>query len=265
MSLGTNIQQLRKTALLSQEQLADSLNVSRQAVSKWETDQTLPEIDKLLAMSQLFNVSTDSMLNNDVESVGFQGSEKEKNGIVKISNITVSAIKRFPYRDNKVLFYLFSIICIIAIGVCIFVNLALNNLISWAMYPIVSVSFVWIVSIPVFFHKYIFSLCTATVLVFPLLYFIDSITPVRSWFIPLGVPSAIIGLTIVWLSYLLFRFVKIDLYYRLAISPCTTGIIATLLINGYVDKFTNTTSSYLNTVINVFSYSLTTISFCLIG
>lgn len=62
MSLGTNIQQLRKAAGLSQEQLADLIGVSRQAVSKWETDQSTPDVDKLLLLCDTFHVSTDELL-----------------------------------------------------------------------------------------------------------------------------------------------------------------------------------------------------------
>lgn len=64
MNLGEKIQQLRKSAGLSQEQLAEALGVSRQAISKWETDQSVPELDKLLAISRVFSVSTDELLGN---------------------------------------------------------------------------------------------------------------------------------------------------------------------------------------------------------
>ncbi|MGE5496020.1 MAG: helix-turn-helix domain-containing protein [Burkholderiales bacterium] len=64
MTLGERIQQLRKSVGLSQEQLADLTGVSRQAISKWETDQSAPEIDKLLALSRAFSVSTDELLGN---------------------------------------------------------------------------------------------------------------------------------------------------------------------------------------------------------
>lgn len=65
MTLGERIQQLRKSVGLSQEQLADAAGVSRQAISKWETDQSTPEIEKLLALSKVFSVSTDELLGND--------------------------------------------------------------------------------------------------------------------------------------------------------------------------------------------------------
>ena len=62
MSVGTRIQQLRSSSGLSQEKLAEMLNVSRQSVSKWEMEQSLPEVDKIILMSRLFHVRTDELL-----------------------------------------------------------------------------------------------------------------------------------------------------------------------------------------------------------
>lgn len=62
MTVGERIQQLRKAAGLSQEQLAEQLDVSRQSVSKWELNDAAPEISKIIALSELFGVSTDELL-----------------------------------------------------------------------------------------------------------------------------------------------------------------------------------------------------------
>ena len=59
MSISVKIQQLRKSNGLSQEQLAEKLEVSRQAVSKWESGTSSPDIEKLAFISELFEVSTD--------------------------------------------------------------------------------------------------------------------------------------------------------------------------------------------------------------
>lgn len=64
MSLGQRLQSLRKTKGMSQDQLAGMLNVSRQAVSKWEMDTSMPDADNLVQLSDLFEVSTDYLLKN---------------------------------------------------------------------------------------------------------------------------------------------------------------------------------------------------------
>lgn len=62
MKLSDRIQELRKTKGMSQEELADRVGVTRQAVSKWESGQSVPELDKIVALSEIFDVSTDYLL-----------------------------------------------------------------------------------------------------------------------------------------------------------------------------------------------------------
>jgi transcriptional regulator with XRE-family HTH domain len=62
MPLGEKLLDLRKKAGLSQEDVAEKLGVSRQTVSKWETDQTVPELIKAKLLSQLYNVSYDYLI-----------------------------------------------------------------------------------------------------------------------------------------------------------------------------------------------------------
>ncbi|MGN0387131.1 MAG: helix-turn-helix domain-containing protein [Lachnospiraceae bacterium] len=62
MNVADRIQNLRKTKGISQEQLADAIGVSRQAVSKWESEQTMPDLDKVILMSEYFGVTTDYLL-----------------------------------------------------------------------------------------------------------------------------------------------------------------------------------------------------------
>ena len=62
MTLGQNIARLRTQKNLSQGDLADALEVSRQSVSKWETDASIPELDKLLRLAELFGVTLDELV-----------------------------------------------------------------------------------------------------------------------------------------------------------------------------------------------------------
>lgn len=62
MNISDRIQSLRKIKGVSQEELADKIGVSRQAVSKWESEQATPDIDKIIIMSDYFGVTTDYLL-----------------------------------------------------------------------------------------------------------------------------------------------------------------------------------------------------------
>lgn len=68
MTLGEKIQQLRKEKGMSQEQLAAQITVSRQAISKWELGESIPDIENIMQLSKLFHVSTDYLLNSEYES-----------------------------------------------------------------------------------------------------------------------------------------------------------------------------------------------------
>lgn len=84
MTFGEKLQYLRRTKGLSQEQLAAQVNVSRQAVSKWELDAAMPDTDNILQISKLFKVTTDYLLDN---ALGLETSIEVKNiGIDEIKN-----------------------------------------------------------------------------------------------------------------------------------------------------------------------------------
>lgn len=67
MTFGEKLQKLRQKAGMSQDALAERLNVSRQAVSRWERDETMPETDKVVALADLFGVTTDYLLRQGTE------------------------------------------------------------------------------------------------------------------------------------------------------------------------------------------------------
>lgn len=62
MTIADRIQNLRKSKGMSQEELADRIGVSRQAVSKWESEQATPDLEKVVIMSDIFEVTTDYLL-----------------------------------------------------------------------------------------------------------------------------------------------------------------------------------------------------------
>lgn len=74
MSLGENINRLRTERNMSQGDLADALEVSRQSISKWETDGSVPELDKLTKLAELFGVSLDELVKGEKTS----GTERPK-------------------------------------------------------------------------------------------------------------------------------------------------------------------------------------------
>lgn len=101
--LADKIIQERKKKGWSQEELAERLDVSRQSVSKWEGGLSVPELDKILAMSELFGVSTDYLLKNEqTETAATQADTAEEKPRRKVTyreaETYVSLVKRLSWR-----------------------------------------------------------------------------------------------------------------------------------------------------------------------
>lgn len=85
MTIGNKLLELRKKAGLSQEEAAERLGVSRQTISKWETDQSTPDFDKLSLICNLYNITADELINGtkkeeDETKEGLKENNMEHNG-----------------------------------------------------------------------------------------------------------------------------------------------------------------------------------------
>ena len=89
MELGTRITKLRKKDKMSQEVLADLVGVTRQTISNWELNLTKPDVSQIKKMSNIFNISIDELLDNDVRDI----VEKKISNTERISNKTAKTTK----------------------------------------------------------------------------------------------------------------------------------------------------------------------------
>ena len=78
IEIANRLQKLRKEKGFSQEELADALGISRQAVSKWERAEASPDTDNLICLAKLYNVSLDSLLDTDETIEELKEEQKEK-------------------------------------------------------------------------------------------------------------------------------------------------------------------------------------------
>lgn len=111
MTIGQKIVKLRTASDISQEQLAETLGVSRQSVSKWEMDQALPQIDKVLQLAELFGVTTDELLKDHIELARAEKGAPRKNkyfgtdGFRGEANLTLTSMQ--AYRVGRFLGWYF--------------------------------------------------------------------------------------------------------------------------------------------------------------
>lgn len=97
--LGNKLYELRKKAGLSQEEFAENLNVSRQAVSKWERGETLPDTDNLITIAKLFNVSLDELIDNEIKSENEPKIEPVDDNQTNIDGLNLNVEEQEPILD----------------------------------------------------------------------------------------------------------------------------------------------------------------------
>lgn len=130
MRLSEKIMDLRKRSGWSQEELADRLGISRQSVSKWETGESTPDIDKIIRMSELWNVSTDYLLKEE-EALEQKSSQRRRQVSPEESEDFLALSREAaPRIATGVLLCILSPVCLLLMGVLseksrIFGNVAL--------------------------------------------------------------------------------------------------------------------------------------------
>lgn len=147
MSLGKKIVRLRNQNNMSQGDLADLLQVSRQSISKWENDLATPELDKLMKLSEIFQVSLDDLVyeNKVITESVLQNEDK------KMSKRTVAAIVHFILAGFVVLLFtlmntfvagfLFSIPFIVSGCCCLFFKKHTMLYTSWVLFILLDIYF----------------------------------------------------------------------------------------------------------------------------
>ena len=143
MTLGQRLYDMRKLKGLSQERVAEILGVTRQTISKWETDQTTPDFDKIIPLCELYNISTDELLKGDTQNSGYydtgrydmpqenmqkDNSEqiekyRRKSALlmaVSICLYILSVVPFFILRDGKIMITCFFVIIAVATMLIVF-------------------------------------------------------------------------------------------------------------------------------------------------
>lgn len=125
MSLGEKLLKLRKKKGLSQEEVADILHVTRQTISKWETDQSMPDFDKVVPICNLYEISTEELFHDEVSTP----REVEEVSIENTTTYQNYNHKKALFTTVAVMLYILSVVVIIffstvlrspIVGVCVF-------------------------------------------------------------------------------------------------------------------------------------------------
>lgn len=128
MRLSEKIWELRKAAGLSQEQLAEKLDITRQSISKWESGESLPEIERLVELSKVFHVTVDYLVNDGI--AGPEQIPKNSSKIEDTENESLSDVR--PIKRNKAITFFKYVLIVLAIYMVVFA-LAMLTRSFWAI------------------------------------------------------------------------------------------------------------------------------------
>ena len=117
---------LRKKSGWSQEELAEQMNVTRQSVSKWEGAQSVPDLEKIVRLSELFGVTTDYLLKDEIEETEFLNTSKDLSSAKRVSMEEANAFLSIKAVTSKSVAYAV-FLCIIS-PICLFILGAMSEI-----------------------------------------------------------------------------------------------------------------------------------------
>ena len=129
MNIGKRIQELRKKNNLTQEELAERVDVARQTISKWELEETSPDLNQINKIADAFNISIDEFINSNVKS----GNKKDKNTFVKILSIILKVIIGILSYGLIISLSVFIIACLM-VALLLIIKSNLNGIIPYIPY-----------------------------------------------------------------------------------------------------------------------------------
>lgn len=188
------IAKCRKEKKLTQAQLAERLNITDRAVSKWETGKSMPDSSIMLELCEILGITVNDLLSG--EKISMESYEKK-------ADENLIALKRKDENNmtkNAVISLLFSVTLLIGIMVCLICNIAISGNLTWSLIPISSIVFVWVVSFPsIILGKkgMLISLISLSVFVIPYLFLLSRLIKVEEVF-SVGVIMAVVSILFLW-------------------------------------------------------------------
>ena len=141
MTLGEKIRTLRKNAGLSQEALAEKLGVSRQAVSKWENDNGMPETEKLIVMAKLFDTSLDDLIGEEKSAPTSPTAENSTQTLIDPAAVTLDVARSFlDYQSHRLQRVALAALLIIGSSALAFSSFSGIIMLLWMLIIIVAVA-----------------------------------------------------------------------------------------------------------------------------
>ena len=256
IDIGKFIADCRKEKGLTQAQLAEKLNITDRAVSKWETGKSMPDSSIMLELSNILGVTVNELLSG--ERIEMNNYEE------KVSENLIELTKKDENNLNKniLVSIIYTVTMAIAIMVCFICDISISGTLSWSLITLSSILVAWIISFPIILlgKRGIFvALVAFSIIVIPFLYVLSVLIKVKEVF-GIGMPMAIISIAFVWMTYFLYRKLKDR-------KLLATGIVflalipISFVINAVLAKMLNIAPVDVGDIMSVFSLLIIAFAF----
>ncbi|MCD8190179.1 MAG: helix-turn-helix domain-containing protein [Clostridiales bacterium] len=247
MTLGEKIQKLRKQQGLSQEALAEKVSVTRQTISKWELDQSTPNLDFISQLCDIFSVTADYLIKEEMIEPDEMPYKKRQYHLSE--------------RRKRTILILLSAAALAAICICLICDYFIAEKLSWSMISASAILAGWFVILPLLTakEKSVFkTLLVASIVPVPLLAILALFLK-NSLIFTMGICITCVSVVAIWIVYEIFRKCHKNLwrafgYALLVMIP--TPIAITYIIACFIPEMSRTmTSNVFNSIIT-FALSL---------
>jgi transcriptional regulator with XRE-family HTH domain len=256
--VGSFIASLRKEKGMTQKELADKLNVTNKAVSKWETGEGYPEITTVPELAEILGVNVSELLNGERNADEKNLPKNNDNDLaVTIINETVKYFDETSTKKINIVILITTVLFIFSSFVCLLCNYIVNRAISWSLYPTGALIVLWCGIVPMLKMKKYKSMSFLTGITMPLipyLFLIEHIAPVKGWVIPMALPITIVSFIALAVSFYIFNNTKINKLYCSASTVLIFGIGVNIFVDKIVDNFLkDPPQNNLSPIITIFS------------
>lgn len=221
---------------MTQRQLAEKLNITDKAVSKWERGLGCPDISILPPLAEALEVTVTELLNGKRNTT----PSLKENAFVETTLRYANKVTLIKKESVKLIAKIvITVTCLLAIFICIICDMAISSTFTWSLYPIAAVTFFWLVIIPLFIFKknnVCMSLVSLSVFIIPFLLILNKIIGRVNLMLPLGIPITIVSIIYMWIIYILLS-IKKRIRWQMAAFSILLGIPFSIIINYIISKF----------------------------
>lgn len=233
--IGQFIAKLRKEKQMTQRELAEQLHITDKAVSKWERGLSCPDISLLTSLAGILGVTTSELLNGKKNKMNSNDVEQTVDNTLSYAE---NSVKYKLVSIQNILAIIFSILLLLAIIVCTICDITVAGKFTWALYPISSIIFTWLIFIPIIKSGkggLLGSLIMLSIFIIPFLFVMDKIIG-GTFIIPIGIIISIFSIIYLWCVCLILTKMKSKKLLGAGFS-LLLSIPLHLAINSVISKF----------------------------